>query len=233
MEDKMNIWNQQSQPPKWALRPIAAGRLKGKTDINPQWRYQAMTEMFGACGTGWKYTIDRLWTEPAPDGQVFAFSQISLYYKTDEWSVPIVGVGGSMLVQQESRGLHANDEGFKMATTDAIGTAMKMIGIASDIYAGKWDGSKYQDTKEKQPPKDPKELLSKKGEQCEKLRQNAYTSYCNKYADKITDPKHKFDQSKLDDAMRKILGKMPTTKAEVSEALSQIKPEDIIIELPF
>ena len=81
--------------------------------------------------------------------------------------------------------------------------------------------------------KEPANLLSKSGEQCEKLRQNAYTSYCNKYADKITDPKHKFDQSKLDDAMRKILGKMPTTKAEVATVLGQIKPEDIIIELPF
>ena len=84
-----------------------------------------------------------------------------------------------------------------------------------------------------QEPEQPKEsLLSQKGEQCEKLRQNAYTSYCNKYADKV-DATHKFDQSKLDEAMRKILGKMPTTKAEVATALGQIKPEDIIIELPF
>lgn len=50
-----------------------------------------------------------------------------------------------MLVAQESSGLHANDEGYKMAITDALGTAVKMLGVAADVYAGKWDGSKYRD----------------------------------------------------------------------------------------
>ena len=32
-----------------------------------------------------------------------------------------------------------------MAVTDAFSTALKMIGVAADIYADKWDGSKYKD----------------------------------------------------------------------------------------
>ena len=144
----LDIYNKLKQPPKEALRTIQAGRLSGKTDINPQWRYKAMTEQFGPCGVGWKYEILRLWNEPANDGQVFCFAEINLYFLSDTnvgniWSDPIPGVGGSMLVIKEHSGLHASDEGYKMAITDALSVAMKMIGVAGDIYAGLWDGTKY------------------------------------------------------------------------------------------
>jgi len=152
----MEIWDRVKRPPKSALKVIGAGRLKGKSDINPQWRYEIMTDVFGACGTGWKYTIDKVWQETASDSQIFAFALVSIYYEIREdetrprpvWSEPIQGMGGSMLVTKESSGLHSSDEGYKMAVTDALGTAMKMLGVAADIYAGKWDGSKYKDAPE-------------------------------------------------------------------------------------
>ena len=49
---------------------------------------------------------------------------------------------------KESKGLYSSDEGYKMAVTDALSVAMKSLGVAADIYAGKWDGSKYADAKE-------------------------------------------------------------------------------------
>ena len=57
MSDNLSIYNALKQPPKEALRAIQGGRLAGKTDINPQWRYKALTEQFGPCGIGWKYEI--------------------------------------------------------------------------------------------------------------------------------------------------------------------------------
>jgi hypothetical protein len=148
--ENLSIWNAVKQPPTGALRQIQAGRLKGKSDINPQWRYKTMTEQFGPCGVGWKFDIVKTWTEPGPDNQVISCAQINLYIKVDgQWSEPIPGVGGHMLVVKESAGLHANDEGFKMAITDALGTAMKMLGVGADVYAGLWDGTKYKDTEDK------------------------------------------------------------------------------------
>jgi len=141
-------WSRLSKPPESALKKIQAGRLKGKTDINPMWRYKAMTSEFGQCGIGWRFDIANQWSEDGSDGQKFAFAKIHLYTKNDagdEWSAPIPGVGGSMMVAKETRGLHANDEAYKMAVTDALGTAMKMLGMASSIYEGLWDGSKYLD----------------------------------------------------------------------------------------
>ena len=142
-QENMSVWNAAAQPPKEVLRKIPKGRLAGKSDISPQWRYKTATELFGPCGVGWKYTIDRLWLESC-DPEIVAFAQISLWIKQqEEWSEPIPGVGGSKLVVQETRGLHVNDEAYKMATTDALSVAFKVLGFGADIYLGLWDGSKY------------------------------------------------------------------------------------------
>ena len=146
--EALQIYKKLSQPPKEVLREIKAGDLKGKTDINPQWRYEAMTETFGLVGLGWKYEIQKLWTEPGANGETLAFAQVAVFVRdpdTKEWSDPIVGIGGSKLINKFSTGPKSNDEGYKMAVTDAFSTSLKMIGVAADIYAGRWDGSKYNE----------------------------------------------------------------------------------------
>lgn len=142
--ENMRFWKTFNRPPAEVLKEIKAGRLKGKSDINPLWRVQAMTETFGPVGMGWKYTIDKLWREQGDGCEVFAFCQISVYVMIDgKWSDAIPGIGGSMLVESESKGPHNNDEGYKMALTDALSVAMKALGVAADVYMGLWDGSKY------------------------------------------------------------------------------------------
>ena len=136
--DNMSIYNSLCTPPNDALKPIGFGNLKGKSDINPQWRYEAVTNQFGACGTGWKYTIDSHWIQPIQQtGETMVYVMISFYYKDgDKWSEPIPAYGGDYLVKKDKNGIHGNDEAMKMAVTDALGTAMKMIGVAADVYRG-------------------------------------------------------------------------------------------------
>ena len=144
--EAVKIYESLARPPKDALREIQAGKLKGKTDINPQWRYKAMTEKFGLVGIGWKYEVQKLWTEQGAGNEKLAFAQVAVLLKNGEtWSEPIVGIGGSKLVQFEKGAAVSNDEGYKMAVTDAFSTALKMLGVAADIYAGRWDGTKYND----------------------------------------------------------------------------------------
>ena len=163
MNENMKLWNAVKQPPASALKTIQAGRLKGKTDISPQWRLQVMTEQFGPCGNGWSYKIDDLWTEPGVDGQVFAFALVSVQIGSQ---APVPGIGGSMLIAKGSSGLHHNDEAFKMAVTDALSVALKALGVAADIYLGLWDGSKYREPikpeSAKSVPQDVLETLEKK-----------------------------------------------------------------------
>lgn len=146
MVENLALWEQLNRPPASALKTIQGGRLRGMSDINPQWRYLALTEQLGPCGIGWKFTIDKLWLEPGSEGGVFAFAQIELcILNSGVWSEPIPGIGGSKLIQNEQSGLYDNDEAYKMAVTDALSTACKMLGVAADIYMGLWDGSKYRD----------------------------------------------------------------------------------------
>ena len=144
MENK-RYWDRASKPPADALKEIRGGRLAGKTDVNPQWRMEAMTDIFGPVGIGWRYEIIDLWTVPTPDGEVVAFSRVSVWYKDgDSWSEAVPGIGGSMLIAKEKGGLYVSDEAYKMATTDALSVAFKALGIASEIYRGHFDGSKYR-----------------------------------------------------------------------------------------
>ena len=160
--DNMEKYNLLRHPPETALKKITGGRLSGFTDVKPQWRYEVMTEVYGPCGKGWRYTIDRLWSEPGCDLIVFAFAQISLQtWDGVVWSSPIPGIGGSQLIEKEKSGMHSNDEAYKMAVTDALSVAMKMLGVAADIYAGMCDGSKYRDPLLDKPPAKPPDIKSK------------------------------------------------------------------------
>lgn len=159
MSENLRYWNAMKRPPATALRGIGAGRLKGKSDISPQWRLEVMTETFGPIGYGWAYRIVKQWLEQGHGNEIAAFTEIELRVcVSGEWSQPIPGVGGSMLVAQEKNGPYTSDEAYKMSLTDALSVAMKQLGVAADIYAGLWDGSKYI---ERAPDRSASKALSK------------------------------------------------------------------------
>ena len=153
MSDNMRIYEAVRAVPDEAIRAITAGRLKGKTDINPMWRIKALTAQFGPCGDGWGYTIDRLWIEEGANGEKCAFAMISLWYKREDGtkSEPVIGIGGNMLVANEKNGLYTSDECYKMALTDAISVACKALGFGADVYWGA-DRTKYTPPQEPQKP---------------------------------------------------------------------------------
>jgi hypothetical protein len=133
-----------ASPSADAVKQFTGGKLKGFSDINPQWRYEALTNEFGLCGVGWKFEIANTFTEPVPATQeMMIFVQVNLYVKDGyQWSEPIPGFGGDFLIVKDKNGIHGNDEGYKMAITDALGSAAKVIGVAADIYRGRME-SKY------------------------------------------------------------------------------------------
>lgn len=208
----MNTWNNLRTPPKWALKTIQAGRLRGMSDINPQWRYEVMTKQFGPCGIGWKYTIDRLWTEQGSKEQVMAFAQISLYimknneldidsenYTSQIWSDPIPAVGGSMAIADEKNGLHTSDECYKMAITDALGTAMKMIGVAADIYQG-FSDPKFKDNADSETAL--KKLQNLSEETKDLLRQAGYKALtANEFCERFN-----YDEKIIKVEIKKVIG---------------------------
>jgi len=149
--NNLDIYNKYRAVPKEAQKPIQGGRLKGMTDINPMWRIKALTEQFGAVGKGWYYEVLEQRLENGDNGVIMAFVTINLFVKYDEeWSKPIIGLGGSSFVAKEKAGLYTSDECFKMAFTDALGIACKSLGIGANVW---WDSdrSKYDNPVEEQP----------------------------------------------------------------------------------
>lgn len=142
--ENMEIYKRVQSVPANAQKPIQAGRLRGKTDINPMWRIKTLTEVFGAVGFGWYYDIVKQWTENGANGEISAFCNINLYVKSgDEWSKPIQGTGGASYIAAEKNGLYTSDECFKMALTDAISVACKALGVGADIYWNADSENKY------------------------------------------------------------------------------------------
>ena len=148
----MRIFDQVRSVPKDALRPIEGGPLKGKSDINPVWRIQKLTELFGPAGIGWKIEQLSRWTEKTESGETAVFCEVNLYVRTEsgDWSEPVFGQGGNMLVRRSTewvngqpvQAFHIDDEAFKKAYTDAISVACKALGFAADVYYAQ-DETKY------------------------------------------------------------------------------------------
>lgn len=156
----LDIYNAVRQPPKEACKDFRrAGGFQG-TEINPMWRIKMLTELFGPCGLGWYVEVVERWTESYDVSQVKAFVTINLYIKdakTGRWSKPIVGTGGNDFitrrVKRDNFGnrvqgqyeIVLNDDCYKMAETDALGSACKKLGIGADIY---WSSDKTKYTSE-------------------------------------------------------------------------------------
>ena len=141
--DNLFIYNQIRKVPDEAKKKISGGRLNGMTDINPMWRIKSLTEQFGMCGFGWKIDIVSEKLERGCNEEISAFVKINIFVKVNnEWSEPIPGTGGASFVAKEKNGMYQSDECFKMAFTDAVSVACKLLGMGADVYFEK-DRTKY------------------------------------------------------------------------------------------
>ena len=143
--DNLSLYNRFRDVPLEAKKTIKGGKLNGFTDINPMWRIKKLTEEFGECGFGWYYEEAERWKETCGQ-EVAVFIKINLYIKrNNEWSAPIMGVGGSKMVQLFKGGevVDFSDEAYKMALTDAISIACKALGMGADVYFAN-DRTKYE-----------------------------------------------------------------------------------------
>lgn len=148
-DKSIELFRKNARPPEEALKPIDYGKMKNFTDINPQWRIEALTETYGLYGLGWFVQVKDTTTVDLPETkEKMLFLTLELYVR--DWSIPddykwfgpAIGIGGDYLIIKDKNGIHGNDEAYAMAMTDALGKAAKLLGIANDIYRGKFD-SKY------------------------------------------------------------------------------------------
>lgn len=157
MTDNMEIWNRLGKTdPEHTKKFQRAGGFKG-TAIKPIYTEKKMTEVFGPAGLGWGMGEPAFDVVPGSDGQVAVYCRVALWVKdpadkastTDPWMV--WGVGGDMVVVKQSSGLRTDDEAFKKAFTDAVGNAMKHLGMSADVHMGLFDDNKYVESLREEP----------------------------------------------------------------------------------
>ena len=142
--DNMAIWNKGHAVPEQYRKSIEGGRNKGLSAINPMWRIETLTSIFGPIGVGWKYaTRFEETTYPALgnngaiiEGERLLTVYMDFQFRTPEgdWSDPFEVVGTAKTRTLERNGWRVDDDAPKKAVTDALGQACKMLGIGADVY---------------------------------------------------------------------------------------------------
>lgn len=144
--DSLFLWNRLKRTDPKATKPFTrAGGFRG-TQIDPTWRFQMMTEVFGPVGKGWGYEqVD--WT--IAERMVFICARV-WYVDPETGEKCFTGPqwGGTEMLRRRN-GIEApDDECFKMSMTDAVGKCLLQLGLAADVYMGQFDDSKYREESE-------------------------------------------------------------------------------------
>src|SRR5688500_11030744 len=145
MSEHLDLWNRLGQTDPKHTKPFQrAGGFRG-TAIKPIYLDQKMTETFGPCGIGWGYSEPQFQLVSGGAGETAVFCWLNLWYRTEDGQIsePIPGVGGDFVVKTVKERLVTDDEAFKKAATDALGNAMKHLGMSADVHMGQFDGNKY------------------------------------------------------------------------------------------
>lgn len=147
MADNLEIWNTLGRTDPAHTKGFKRGGGFSGTAVKPIYTEQKMTEVFGPAGKGWGMGEPTFQTVQGSEGQVAVYCTVSLWWigpdDPDGTENTVYGVGGDMVVIKQSNGLRTDDEAFKKAFTDAVGNAMKHLGMSADVHMGRFDDSKY------------------------------------------------------------------------------------------
>lgn len=160
--DKNALWRELCRVNPAATKPFQkSGGFRG-TQIDPTYRLQQMTEVFGPVGCGWGYTVTNRRQESWGASTV-AFATIRVWYippdQTPVWrkdahgnedrSLPPTNAYWTGEQDGGTVGDRAPDEVWKMTITDGFGKCVLQVGLAADVYLGKMDDSKYKEDEQR------------------------------------------------------------------------------------
>ncbi|MDP9590629.1 UNVERIFIED_ORG: hypothetical protein J2W19_003193 [Shinella zoogloeoides] len=142
MADNLDIWNRFADIDPKFTKPIT-GRDYGGTSPNPQYVIMCLTEMFGPCGKGFG------WSVLAEDfkemgGTFLHWCRIRFWWKDEEGEHSVEEYGQTKAAYVTSSGkMRVDEDAPKKSLTDAIIKGASHIGVAANIFLGRWDDQKY------------------------------------------------------------------------------------------
>jgi hypothetical protein len=139
MTDNLSIWNRFADIDPKHTKPITGKSYKG-TSPNPQYIIQCLTEMFGPVGKGFGWEVLHEGFTPLGE-EILHWCRIRFWHGArDNW---FESYGQTKALMKTRNGMMSDEDAPKKSLTDAIVKAASHIGIAANIFLGRWDDQKY------------------------------------------------------------------------------------------
>lgn len=142
MDNNLAIWERFADIDPKFTKPIS-GRDYGGTSPNPQYVIRCLTELFGPVGKGFG------WSVLAEDfkelgGTYLHWCRIKFWWKDEEGVHGVEEYGQTKAAYVTSKGtMRVDEDAPKKSLTDAIVKGASHVGIAANIFLGRWDDQKY------------------------------------------------------------------------------------------
>ena len=100
------------------------------TSIKAAFVIERLNDVFGLCGTGWKYEFTNFKEPKNGEGEIGV--KVTLHYQKEdgEWSEPISHIGGKKIVRGNLT------DARKSAITDGLTKIASMLGIGHKVFKG-------------------------------------------------------------------------------------------------
>ena len=138
--DNLNLWTAHEDiDPKFTK--AITGRDYGGTSPNPQYVIKCLTDLFGPVGQGFGWRVIAEGFERFGDTALH-WCRIEFWH-TDRGNT-FEAYGQTKAAYITSKGtMRVDEDAPKKSLTDAIVKAASQIGIAANIFLGRWDDQKY------------------------------------------------------------------------------------------
>lgn len=136
--DNLQIWNRFTDIDPKFTKPITGKPYKG-TSPNPHYVIKCLTEMFGPVGQGFGWEVVAEGFQPMGD-ELLHWCRIRFWHGDGKG---FDAYGQTKAVMKTRNGIMTDEDAPKKSLTDAITKAAAQIGVASNIFLGRWDDNKY------------------------------------------------------------------------------------------
>lgn len=142
MTNNLSIWESFADIDPKFTKPIS-GRDYGGTSPNPQYVIRCLTELFGPAGKGfgWNVAAEEF---REMGGTYLHWCRIRFWWKDEDGVHSVEEYGQTKAAYVTSKGtMRVDEDAPKKSLTDAIIKGASHIGIAANIFLGRWDDQKY------------------------------------------------------------------------------------------
>jgi len=135
----LDIWDRHADIDPAFTKPITGKAYKG-TSPSPQHVIWCLTDMFGPAGVGFGWIVRQEAFQPLGE-EVLHWCRIWFWHGSQDHGFD--AYGQTKAVMKTRAGLLVDEDAPKKSLTDAIVKAASQVGVAANIFLGRWDDQKY------------------------------------------------------------------------------------------